>query len=181
MVPTPEHIIHSQYQHYWHGHKKIRKQFQNERNKRQRIVWALYRSRVAQYGTFGAIFFNSKIECQNVNEPLKCQPNICSEWNTHGDRATQDVTILCNIRKLRLFAKKWAQSISNTSVTRQPWNEVFNQRAFPSKSIFNDKFHIVLLWNHFSVIWYDYHTSTYYLSFYLTRFVIRRVLVNVRL
>lgn len=98
-------------------------------------------------------FFNSKIECQNVNEPLKCQPNICPEWNTHGDRATQDVTILCNIRKLRLFAKKWAQSISNTSVTRQPWNEVFNQRALPTKSIFNDGFHIVLLWNNF--LWFD--------------------------
>lgn len=152
MVPTPEHIIHSQYQHYWHGHKKIRKQFQNERNKRLYCVSVVAKPRSAIWGS-RRHFFNSKIECQNVNEPLKCQPNICPEWNTHGDRATQDVTILCNIRKLRLFAKKWAQSISNTSVTRQPWNEVFNQRALPSKSIFNDGFHIVLLWNNF--LWFD--------------------------
>lgn len=73
MVPTPEHIIHSQYQHYWHGHKKIRKQFQNERNKRQRIVWALYRSRVAQYGTLGAIF---SIQKSNVKTSM-------SLWNAN--------------------------------------------------------------------------------------------------
>lgn len=125
----------------------------------------------AIWGFWAPFFYNSKIECRNVNEPLKCQPNICSEWNTHGDRATQDVNILCNITKVMTFRQKVSsvnqQHIGHTSTMK--WN------VQPTSTPFEINFqrwvpHCFAL-KQFSVIWYDHHTCWQwnYTFFFLTK------------